>query len=209
MDTEAEELIPTRQSLLSRLKNWDDQASWNEFFETYWKLIYHMAVKSGLTDAEAQDVVQETVISVSKNLPRFQYDPAVGDFKSWLLKLTYWRITDQLRKRIPVRQPAAANDDGTPRTSTVERIPDAGADGLEALWEDEWQKNLMDAAIQRVKRRVDAKHYQLFDLYVLKHWPLLKVCKVLKVSAGRVYLAKHRIGNLIKKEVRHLETKTV
>ena len=61
------EFIPTRHSLLSRLKDWNDQESWRVFFDTYWKLIYHAAVKAGLSDAEAQDVVQDTVISVMKS----------------------------------------------------------------------------------------------------------------------------------------------
>src|SRR6185503_15557951 len=92
------DLIPTRRSLITRLKCWDDQESWNTFFETYWKLIYRAARSSGLNDAEAQDVVQETVISVCKQMPHFKYDPETGSFKNWLLKLTYWRITDQFRK---------------------------------------------------------------------------------------------------------------
>ena len=59
-----DDFIPTRRSLLSRLRNWDDQACWQEFFDTYGRLIYHLAVKASLTDAEAQDVVQETIILV-------------------------------------------------------------------------------------------------------------------------------------------------
>src|SRR5271154_3734366 len=93
------EFIPTRQSLLSRLKDWNDQESWRVFFDTYWKLIYNAAIKAGLTDAEAQDTVQETVISVMKSMPDFQYDAKKGSFKGWLLSLTKWRITDQFRKR--------------------------------------------------------------------------------------------------------------
>jgi len=40
MTENPDELIPTRQSLLGRLKDWEDQASWREFFDTYWRLIY-------------------------------------------------------------------------------------------------------------------------------------------------------------------------
>ena len=83
-----DEFIPTRRSLLSRLKNWEDQKSWQEFFDTYSKLIYRMAAKAGLTDAESQDVVQETVVVVAKKIPGFKYDPALGSFKSWLLLIT-------------------------------------------------------------------------------------------------------------------------
>jgi len=94
-----EDLLPTRRTLLSRLKDWNDQESWRVFFDTYWRLIYSMAIKEGLTDAEAQDAVQETVISVMKSLRTFRYDPRKGSFKGWLLQLTRWRILDQLDKR--------------------------------------------------------------------------------------------------------------
>src|SRR6266516_1088602 len=101
MPPREEELIPTRASLLTRLKNWQDRSSWQEFFDTYWKLIYGVARKAGLTDTEAQDVVQETMASVAKHMPTFKYDPALGSFKAWLLNMTRWRIIDQLRRRGP------------------------------------------------------------------------------------------------------------
>jgi hypothetical protein len=56
--TEREDLIPTRESLLSRLKDWKDSESWQDFFDTYWKVIYGIARKAGLSDAEAQDIVR-------------------------------------------------------------------------------------------------------------------------------------------------------
>src|SRR5213592_3719047 len=100
MNMNPDELIPTRWSLVTRLKNWDDQESWREFFDTYWKLIYGVATKAGLTDAEAQDVVQETIITVAKNVKDFKADPAFGSFKPWLLQTTRWRIADRFRSRL-------------------------------------------------------------------------------------------------------------
>ena len=102
------ELIPTRQSLLSRLKDWNDQESWKLFFDTYWRLIYNTAIGAGLTGAEAQDVVQETVVSVLKSMPGFEHHGGAGHFKVWLLRLTRWRIADQLRKR--ERQPQRTDE---------------------------------------------------------------------------------------------------
>ena len=99
-----DELIPTRATLIQRLKNWQDQSSWQDFFDTYWKLIYHVALKGGLSEAEAEDVVQETMISVARHMPTFKYDPAIGSFKAWLLNMTRWRITDQLRQRGPAAE---------------------------------------------------------------------------------------------------------
>jgi hypothetical protein len=68
-------LLPTRQSLLARLRDWHDQAGWREFFETYWRLIYNVARRTGLPDAEAQDVVQNTFIYLARRMPNFRYEP--------------------------------------------------------------------------------------------------------------------------------------
>src|SRR2546421_11495969 len=100
MNRSAEDsFLPTRHSLVERLKDLDDQASWQQFFDTYWRLIRSVALKAGLTEAEAQDAVQETVIGVARAMPEFCYDPARCSFKGWLLLLTRQRIVHQFRKR--------------------------------------------------------------------------------------------------------------
>ena len=93
------EWLPTRATLIQRLKDWQDQASWQDFFDTYWKLIYRVAIKGGVSELEAQDVVQDTMIAVAKQMPGFKYDPRIGSFKAWLLNITRWRIVDVRRKR--------------------------------------------------------------------------------------------------------------
>jgi RNA polymerase sigma factor (sigma-70 family) len=192
-------LVPTRQSLLSRLKNWDDRESWNAFFDTYWKLIYYTAQKAGLTEAECQDVVQETVIYVCRKMPQFKYDSKTGSFKAWLLNLTQWRIRDQVRKRLPREERKITTEDG--ETDLLDSIPDP-----QTTWDVEWEKNLFDAATERVKRKIDPKLFQIFDLYVLQNWRPEKVRKLLNISSTQVYVAKHRVLSLLKKEMRHLET---
>ena len=200
-----DDFIPTRASLLGRLKDWQDEESWREFFNIYRQLIFSFAIKSGLTDAEAEDVVQETVISVAKTIKEFEYDPERCRFKSWLRHLTQKRIADCFRKR-PREQllPRTASGE-TARTTAIERV--ASEDNLESIWEEEWQKKLLDAAIERVKTQVSAEQYQMFDFYVLKKMPARKVTAALGTSVGQLYLAKHRISKLIKKEVRRLEEK--
>ncbi len=79
---------PTRRSLIARLQDAGDQDGWRSFFATYWRLIYSVARKSGLDDGEAQDLVQETVLSVSRKIAGFRYDPALGTFKNWLMLIT-------------------------------------------------------------------------------------------------------------------------
>src|ERR671925_367230 len=196
-------LLATRRSLVERLADWKDRAHWQEFFDTYWKLIYSAARKSGLTDAEAQEVVQETIITVAKKIDRLKYDPAIGSFKGWLLQITRWRIVDQFRKRQPgdAKRPRDIHDR---MTATIERVPDARADNIDEIWEQDWKENLFEAAIARAKKKVDPKQFQIFDCYVRKEWPAQKVAEQLKVSVGQVYLARHRVGAVLKREIKAL-----
>jgi RNA polymerase sigma factor (sigma-70 family) len=210
MPEPADEMIPTRATLIHRLKNWKDQSSWQDFFDTYWKLIYNTALKGGLSEAEAQDVVQETIISVAKHMPSFQYDPAVGFFKTWLCNMARWRISDKIRKRgRDARCQTLPEDPGTDTsTEGKEAGPTCPAD-LEALWDAEWEKALLDAALARVKRRLDPQKYQIFDLCVNKDWAPAKVAEVFGISVDQVYLVKHRVREAIREEVKRLEKEIV
>lgn len=204
---DADEYIPTRSSLLGRLKDLGDQESWRLFFDTYWKLIYRAAREAKLTEAEAEDVVQETVISVSKSIHRFDYDPQRGSFKTYLMRLTAWRIVDQRRKRLPVKHPALAAT-GVAHQALEEWASPVPPE-LEALWNREWEQNLIEAALRRTKEKTDPKLYQVFDLYVNKNWPVSKVARDLRVTKARVYLAKHLVGKRLKKELEKLRKEPV
>ena len=203
-----EELLPTRRSLLDRLRNWEDQASWREFFDTYWKFIYSMAVRAGLSDQEAEDVVQETVTSVARKMPEFQYDPERCSFKGWLMHVTRLRIVDQLRRRQPAFSQQPLSDHDTRQTPTVERVPDpAGAAAFEEAWDQEWERNLVDAAMERVKLRVKPEHYQIFYLSAVKGLGTGEVARMLQVNVGQVYLVRHRLAKDVKREVERLRDK--
>ncbi len=197
--------IATRETLLERLKGIEDHASWLDFFNTYWRLIHGFAVKSGLTEDEAQDVVQDTVLSVARNIPEFQYDPAKCSFKTWLLNLTRWRIVDQIRKRESAGFLNGAGGPNDVERLAIEEIPMPGGCDLERIWNDEWGANLLDAAAQRVKRQVKPRQYQMFYLHVLKELPVKEVAQRIGASVGSVYLAKHRVGRLFKREVKLLQ----
>lgn len=195
----------TRKSLIARLDNWEDQRTWDDFYKTYWKLIYSVAMKAGLRSEEAFDVVQETIISIAKQSKKNMYDPEKGSFKSWLMNMTRWRINDQFRKRKKDTAMSISEwgEDGR-KTSVIDSVEDTKSGTLERLWEVEWKKNLADAALARVKAQVSPKQYQIFDCYVIREWDADKVKSQLGVSMSQVYLAKHRVGKILKKELARL-----
>jgi RNA polymerase sigma-70 factor (ECF subfamily) len=202
-----EDSYPTRASLLERVKDSRDERSWEEFHGLYGPLVRRFALKAGLTEAEAEDVVQETMSGAAQHLPGFRYEPQRCSFKTWLMNLARWRVTDQFRKRLAgISSPGSGTPlgDGS-RTPTMERVADPAGEELERVWEGEWRAALLGKALERVKGRVNLKQWQMFDLYVLKEWSAGEVASALHVSRARVYLNKHRVGNLVTRELRRLE----
>ena len=145
------------------------------------------------------------MISVARHMPNFRYDPAIGSFKAWLLNMTRWRITDQLRKRGPTAECSPFSHDTATGTRTVDKVIDPTSQDLNAVWDTEWKKNLFDAAIAKVKRRSDPQKYQIFDFYVNQEWSSEKVAERFRISVAQVYLIKHRVTEAIRVEVRRLE----
>ena len=204
-----DELIPTRASLLERLKDLGDQASWNRFYEIYHDLIFSVARRAGLNEAEANEVIQDTLISVAKKIPEFTYDPAKDSFKGWLLTVVRWRIRDQFAKRSDdahkQSRPAQDQPDPETRTATVDRVPDTAKPALEGIWDEEWESQLLQTALARIKRQVQPQHYQIYHLHVVLGQSPREVARSLGVNMAQIYLAKHRVGNLLKKEIQRLQ----
>lgn len=199
-----DELLPTRRSLIDRLRDLDDQASWRQFFEMYWKLIYGAAIRAGLSDQEAEDAVQETVIGVARKMEDFKYDPAVCSFKGWLMHVTRCRIADQFRRRRSRNVPFA-DASSTSSTEPSLKIADPKGDYLDVIWEEEWQKNIVDVAIQRIRDNVRPEHFQIFHLHAVKGLGVRDVAKLTGASLPKVYVTYHRLAKLVKAEVQRLE----
>src|SRR5262245_33908209 len=207
-EPDTDSLLPTRQSLLSRLRDWQDHDGWREFFDTYWRLIYRVARQSGLEDAAAQDVVQTTFIYLARRMPKFRYDPGRGSFKSWLRRVTRSRIS-VFRRRAEAKEPPLPElpleDDDVP---VWESIPDPAGDRVDEIWQQEWDANLLKAALRRISAKVSAQQLMIFELAALGEVPLKQVARKLDVSLMQVYLARHRVGKLFKEEVMRLRRET-
>src|SRR5262245_57678933 len=188
MITGEDSSIRTRPSLLNRLKTGDDTESWKEFYRVYGKLVRDFSIKAGLTDTEADEVVQDTALAMARHLPGYQYDPKVCRFKTWLLNQASWRIKDQLKKRKVggASQVAGGSNDAsetpstqTRRTATINRVDDPAAIDLDVVFENEWRKNVLATALEHMKAKFSLKQFQIFDLLVLKEWTAAEVARSL------------------------------
>lgn len=201
MEDNSRELIPTRASLLGRLKNSKDQSSWQEFFDTYSPLIFAVAQKAGLSDAQAKAVLKATVASVAEHMPSFRYDPRIGSFKVWLRNLTRLQIVSlTLKKR------TSATDRGR---EVLQNVSHATEQNMELWWEVEWKANLHTAAVSNVKRRLNPKEFQIYDLQVNKGWTPERVAALLEISTEETLRAKANITEMIQAEARRLEEKMI
>ena len=156
----------TRASLVEGLQTGDEDR-WQQFYRLYGPMIRGFALKAGLTETEADEVMQETCIGLAKNVGEFHYDPAKCRFKTWLLNLASWRVKNQFTKRqrwderVHARVNPANDPDGT---ATIERDPDPNAQNLDMLWDAEWRGSLLKTALEKVRAKFSATQFQVFDL---------------------------------------------
>ena len=176
----------TRPSLLTRLKDLEDQKSWQEFFETYWRLIYNVALKCGLSHEESQDIVQESILRAVENIGRFERRNRKGAFKAWLRTIARSQIAMFWRSR-KSRPEARTDHDIEPDALAAE------AD-LEKIWDEEWRKNIQHAALTQLKLHSRPRHYQIFHAYVIQEMDAKRVAKTFGVGMSQVYVIKHRMG---------------
>jgi len=195
--------LVTRPTLLFRVREWNDHASWNEFHRLYRRLIYGRARRAGLSHADAEDVAQDVFKRVAETIREFDTNPERGSFRGWLMKLTHWRIADKFESRAKLPAQSAPRPPGsTSLTATIERVPAPVDD--EDEWDREWQQHILSAAMDRVVRQVKPRHFQVFELYVRQQWPVLRVASQLNVNPASVYVIGHRLTKMLKVEVAKL-----
>ena len=195
-------LLETRSSLINRLKATINGESWEVFFNTYWKLIYSVARRAGLSEADSQDIVQETILKVHKSLDRFQYNRERGSFKGWLRTITRSRLTEHFKKqqRQPqTQQPREEEDD------PLANLADPQGPELERIWSEEWSRSLIQRSLAFLKQQVSLKQYQIFKCHCIDEWTVKEVCDALNVNAAQVYMAKKRVGKIFAAKLERLK----
>ena len=195
-------LLETRSSLIQRLKATINGESWEEFFHTYWELIYNVARRAGLSEADAQDIVQETILKIHKSLDRFEYNRKRGTFKGWLRTVTRSRLNDFFKKqqrRPPLNHPLEE------AAGELQNLEDPEGPEIEEIWDEEWNRNLIQAALSRTKKLSSPKQFQIFKCHYIDEWTVRETCRTLGVNAAQVYMAKQRVGKIFRESVEALE----
>jgi RNA polymerase sigma-70 factor (ECF subfamily) len=189
----------THLSLLVRIRDGSNVPAWQEFVQMYGPMIYAFARKRGLQDADAADLMQDVLRSVSGAIGRLEYDRNRGTFRSWLFTITRNKVLNFYAAR-KVR-PQASGDSGTQRTI------DGAADLHDAseLWELEYQRRLAQLAMDNIKSEFQDNTWQAFWMTAVEGAAAADVAKALGLSPGAIYVAKSRVLARLKAEVERLQ----
>ena len=174
----------THTTLLSRLSEGVDPAAWKEFHDRYLELIRGFAVRYGLQPADCDDVAQEVLLTLSRSMDGFAYDPERGKFRSYLKTVALRIIFRILRQK---RDQRVLGD-----VDTVERGASADPE-VEALWEEEWRRYHVRQAMTRLETEFNERDRLAFSQYVVKGRPPARTAEELGMSMDQVYQAKSRM----------------
>lgn len=190
----------TRASLLVRLRDGNDAAAWREFVHLYAPVIYGFARKRGLQDADAADLMQEVLRSVSSAAQRLEYDPGRGTFRGWLFTVTRNKVFNFLESR-------SKRVVGSGDSRVQERLEQhADADGrLSGDWEADYQRQLAAQAMQRVKGEFQEATWQAFVQTAVEGKAPAQVAVRVGLSVGAIYVAKSRVIARLRQEIETMQ----
>ncbi len=196
MSVDAQDSPVTRASLLIRLRDRDDRTAWQEFIELYSPMVYGFARKRGLQDADAADLMQDVLRSVSSAIERLDYDPRQGRFRGWLFTITRNRLNSFHTSR--KGKARATGDSGAQALLSAQ--PDSHA-GLESEWELEYRRRLAAIVLQELKPEFGEKVWEAFWRTSVDGEAGDEVARKLGMSTGAVYVAKSRVLARVRTEV--------
>jgi len=183
----------TRKTILNRLRmTQTDQIAWDEFYKIYWKLVHSVALKAGLSHADAQEVVQNTFIKIGKNIRNFEYDPRKGKFRNWLCLIAKQQAANLFMKSSPQNNIS---------DTEVNRLPDTAND-WETIWDTEERRHLQSIALSGLKTKVSNKDFRIFYAHCIEGLKTNEVVEQQNVTANEVYIAKHRLTPIYESELK-------
>lgn len=191
------EFPETNQSLISRVKDLGDGAAWAEFLEIYQPVVFRMARRRGLQDADAQDVMQQVFLSISRSIEGWVPGDLKPPFRAWLTTIARNAITKALSRR-----PRDAATDSTPMVDLLEAQPDLEETTAEILAEA--RKELVHWAAEQIRTEFSEATWKMFWQTAIEGVPIADVAKSTGRSAGAIYVARHRVMARLKEKVREV-----
>jgi RNA polymerase sigma-70 factor (ECF subfamily) len=158
----------------------------------YGSFIVNAALDCGLSEADAEDVLQETVIEVTKRIHEFRYDPKRCRFKTWLMRITRSKVVDRIRREDPAEP---LDDEAENQFET----------NFAVEWEEDWRSNIAAEALRLVRQRSRPKVFQMFQLSTVEGKDPVAVARFLGVTRLAVYMARYKVLREIRREVQKLE----
>lgn len=189
---------PTRESLLIRIRDQQDQQAWSEFVEIYAPLVYNFARKQGLQDADATDVTQDVLSCVNGVISQFEYDSTKGKFRNYVFTIT--------RNEIRRCWKDSASQAKTGNSALQELLKQSeGNSSEEDQWNDQHQRQVFQWACEKVKPEFKATTWQAFLLTSIEHKSAEKTARDVGISIGAVYIARSRVIKRIRELVQELD----
>jgi RNA polymerase sigma-70 factor (ECF subfamily) len=183
----------TRPSLLLRIRDRADQASWSEFVGLYAPLVYSFARRQGLQDADAADLVQDVFRSLCTAAQRFEYDPSRGTFRQWFFTVVRNRLRD-FHARFQLH--------GAGGSSALQRLQDVSDhEDVEQIWMREHENHLFAEAAKVVRLAVEPQTWQAFWRTAVEGHTALEVASQMGLPIASVYLARSRITARLRAQV--------
>jgi RNA polymerase sigma-70 factor (ECF subfamily) len=183
-----DEAPSTHASLLVRLRDPRDERAWSEFVEIYTPLVYRLARRRGLQDADAIDLTQEVFRAVAAAIDRFDTDPARGAFRAWLSRIARNLTINALAARD--RQVRGTGDTAVARL--FDELP-AAPEETSAEFDLEYRRRLFDWAAERVRAEISETEWRAFYLAGVEGREPREVAAMLATSVGTVYSYKSRV----------------
>ncbi len=190
--------LHTRETLLLRLRDSADDASWAEFAEIYTPLMYAYCQKRELRREDIADIVQEVMRSVSLALKGFDYDPQKGKFKGWLFTSLRHAIGNHFRKA--AKRPMTVNE--TRMVEMIENVPDPRESDD---WELDYQRQLLAWAVEKIKPEFSPRIWCAFEQTAIKGRAPDEVADELEMTKGALAVAKHRVTQRLKEKAESVD----
>ena len=189
----------TSLSLLNRAAAKDDSQSWNHLANMYQPLLQRWASSFGIQPADSEDLIQDVLATVFRELPDFQHNERVGAFRKWLRGIFINRVRHFLRSR--QNKPTA-----TGKSSVLQQLQQLADDrsDLSQLWDREHNAHVIERLTKAVEPRFEKKTWSAFCRHVLDGVSPEQVAAELSMSLSSVYVAKSRVLSVLRQEAEGL-----